>query len=209
MSRILPLIALSCLLAAPVTAQRPLDRFSYDNLRFTGFWAEAGITTSDRLKGTAVYGLRFDLGQFAPRLRLLFGGSYFRSDFKQSEINKFENRLRNVVNDPTDDFTIDLGDIGWSDVALDVDLQYLLVQGRSWQPYLGAGAGIHIRNGSGSAIRGTFVEDALDQVGGGINLTAGLDVLLTRGLMMNLGGRAVVGSDLQTFTLSAGIGYRR
>ncbi|MEP7327502.1 MAG: hypothetical protein ABI836_16245 [Gemmatimonadota bacterium] len=200
---------MSCLLAAPLAAQRPLDRFTYDNLRFTGVWAETGIATSDRLKGTAAYGLRIDFGQFAPRLRMLVGGSYSRSDFKQKEIDQFETKLRNVVNDPTDDFSIDLGKISWSDVALDVDLQYMLVQGRSYQPYLGAGAGMHIRNGSGRAINGTFVEDALDMVGAGINFTAGLDFLLTRGLVMNLGGRAVVGSDLNTITLSVGIGYRR
>ena len=209
MPRILKFIGVGCLLASPLAAQRPLDRFTYDNLRFTGLWVEGGIATSNRLKGTTAYGLRIDFGQFAPRLRMLVGGSYTRSDFKQGEIDEFETKLRNVVDDPTDDFTIDLGDIRWSDVALDVDLQYILVPGRSYQPYLGAGAGMHIRNGSGQAIDGTFVEDALDMIGAGINLTAGLDVLLTRGLMMNMGGRAVVGSDLQTITLSIGIGYRR
>ena len=203
------LIGVGCLLASPLAAQRPLDRFSYDNLRFTGIWAEAGIATSDRLEGTAAYGVRIDLGQFAPRLRMLVGGSYTRSDFKQKEIDKFETTLRDVVTDPTNDFSIDLGDIRWSDIALDVDLQYMLVQGRRYQPYLGAGAGMHIRNGSGQSIRGTFVEDALDMVGAGINFTAGLDVLVTRGLMMNIGGRAVVGSDLQTITLTVGLGYRR
>lgn len=209
MPRTLLLVGVGCLLASPLAAQRPLDRFSYDNIRFTGLWVEAGIATSDRLNGTAAYGLRIDLGQFAPRLRVLVGGSYSRSDFKQDEIDQFEARLRNVVTDPSNDFSIDLGDIRWSDLALDVDLQYFLVQGRSYQPYLGAGAGMHIRNGSGQAINGTFVEDALDMVGAGINFTAGLDVDLTRGLMMNLGGRAVVGSDLNTVTLSVGIGYRR
>lgn len=209
MPRILLLLGAVCLVASPLAAQRPLDRFTYDNLRFTGAWVEAGIATSNRLEGTATYGLRIDLGQFAPRLRMLVGGSYTRSDFKQVEIDKFETKLRNVVTDPTNDFTIDLGKIRWSDIALDVDLQYFLVPGRSYQPYLGAGAGMHIRNGSGRAIDGTFVEDALDMIGAGVNFTAGLDLMLSRGLMMNLGGRAVVGSDLQTFTLTVGLGFRR
>jgi hypothetical protein len=203
------MLGVGCLLAGPLAAQRPLDRLSYDNLRFTGAWVEAGIATSDRLEGAAVYGLRVDLGQFAPRLRVLVGASYTRSDFKKDEIDKFETKLRNVVNDPTNDFTIDLGNIRWSDIALDLDLQYFLVQGRSYQPYLGAGAGMHIRNGSGRAINGTFVEDALDMLGAGVNFTAGLDVLLSRGLVMNFGGRAVIGSDLQTLTLTVGLGFRR
>lgn len=207
--RVICLLAGLTLAATPMWAQRPLDRFSYDNLRFTGAWAEVGIVTSNRLKGTAGYGVRLDLGQFAPRLRMLIGASYFRSDFKRSEIADFEDRLRQVVDDPTGDFTVDLGDIAWSDIALDLDLQYFLVQAPRWQPYLGAGASMHIRNGSGRAIDGTFVEDALDMIGAGVNVTAGLDVLLTRYLVLNVGGRAVVGSDLQTVALTAGLGFRR
>jgi hypothetical protein len=196
-------------LVPTVAAQRPLDRFSYDNLRFTGFWPEVGIVTSDRLEGTVDYGLRIDLGQFAPRLRVLVGGSYFRSDFKAAEINKFENTLRRVVTDPTQDFSINLGKIRWSDLALDLDLQYFLIKNPAWQPYLGIGAGMHLRNGSGKAINGTFVEDALDMLGAGVSFTGGVDVILTRGLLLNLGGRVVVGSDLQTVGLSVGLGYRR
>lgn len=205
----LALPILVALIARPAGAQRPLDRFTYDNLRFTGFWPEVGILISDRLEGTVSYGMRIDLGQFAPRLRLLVGGSYFRSNFKSSEIDELETALRNVVNDPTGDFTIDLGDIRWSDLALDLDLQYFLTQTPGWQPYLGIGAGMHIRNGSGSAIAETFVEDALDMLGAGVAATAGLDIVLSRGLLLNIGGRAVFGSDLQTVGLSVGLGYRR
>lgn len=203
---ILPLLALAPRVGA---AQQPLDRFTYDNLRFTGIWPEVGILTSNRLKGTVSYGLRVDVGQFAPRLRVLVGGSYFRSDFKAAEINGFEAALRNVVTDPTNDFSIDLGDIRWSDLELDLDLQYMLTTTTSYRPYIGAGAGMHLRNGSGKAINGTFVEDALDMLGGGLSVTAGVDVVLGRGLLMNLGGRAVFSSDLQTLGLSVGLGYRK
>ncbi len=190
-------------------AQQPLDRFTYDNLGFKGLWPEVGILTSNRLKGTVSYGLRVDVGQFAPRLRVLVGGSYYRSDFKSGEINQFEEALRNVVTDPTGDFTIDLGEIRWSDIELDLDLQYILTTTTSYRPYIGAGAGMHLRNGSGKAINGTFVEDALDMLGAGVSLTAGMDVMLSRGFLMNLGGRAVFSSDLQTVGLTVGLGYRK
>lgn len=197
-------------LSAPLAAQRPLDRFSYDNLGFHGFWPEIGILTSDRLEGTASYGARVDLGQFAPRLRMLIGVSYFRSDFKSEDIAEFEAALENVVTDPTQDFSIDLGDIRWSDLALELDLQYILVPLTSrYLPYLGVGAGMHLRNGSGDAINDTFVEDALDMLGAGVSATAGLDVKVGRALVLNLGGRAVFGSDLQTMGLTVGFGYRR
>jgi hypothetical protein len=195
---------------AALEAQRPLDRFSYDNLGFHGIWGEIGILTSDRLEGTASYGLRVDLGQFAPRLRMLFGVSYFQSDFKSDEIAEFEAALEDVVTDPTQDFSITLGDIRWSDVAVELDLQYMLAPAASrYQPYLGAGVGMHLRNGSGDAINDTFVEDALDMLGAGVSATAGLDVRLGPSFLLNLGGRAVFGSDLQTVGLSVGLGYRR
>lgn len=205
--RYLVLAALVLLLPAAARAQQPLDRFSYDNIRFTGIQAELGIVTSDRLKGTAQYGVRLDLGQFAPGLRLLVGGSYFRSDFKTSEIRKFESRLSQVVVDPTNDFTINLGAVHWSDLALDADLQYMFARHSTYRPYLGLGAGIHIRNGSGQAINGTFVEDALDMAGAGLNLTGGMEVLLARSLVLNLSGRAVLASDLKTVAVSVGLGY--
>lgn len=208
-SSVLATILVVCC-SAPVAAQRPLDRFSYDNLGFHGGWPEIGILTSDRLEGTVSYGVRADLGQFAPRLRMLLGVSYFRSDFKSKDIAEFETALRDVVTDPTQDFSIDLGDIRWSDIAIELDLQYMLTPMTSrYLPYLGIGAGMHVRNGSGDAINGTFVEDALDMLGAGVSATAGLDVRLGRALVLNLGGRAVFGSDLQTMGLTVGFGYRR
>jgi hypothetical protein len=206
------LLASMLLAALPgaALAQRPLDRFSYDNLGFHGFWPEIGILTSDRLKGTVSYGARVDLGQFAPRLRMLLGVSYFRSDFKSKDIAEFEAALEDVVTDPTQDFTIDLGNIRWSDIAIELDLQYMLTPMTSrYLPYLGIGAGMHVRNGSGDAINGTFVEDALDMLGAGVSATAGLDVKLGRAFLLSMGGRAVFGSDLQTMGLTVGFGYRR
>jgi len=202
--------ALLASLSGAAEAQRPLNRFSYDNLGFHGFWPELGILTSDRLEGTISYGARMDLGQFAPRLRMLLGVSYFRSDFKSKEIAEFETALEDVVNDPTGDFTIDLGDVRWSDLALELDLQYVLTPMTSrYLPYLGLGAGMHLRNGSGDAINGTFVEDALDMLGAGVSATAGMDIKVGQAFVLNLGGRAVFGSDLQTVGLSVGFGYRR
>jgi hypothetical protein len=203
----------ACLVAvntSSVAAQRPLDRFSYDNLGFHGFWPEIGIVTSDRLEGTVSYGARVDLGQFAPRLRMLLGVSYFRSDFKSEDIAEFEDALADVVTDPTQDFSIDLGKVRWSDLAIELDLQYILTPLTSrYLPYLGVGAGMHLRNGSGNAIDDTFVEDALDMLGAGVSATAGLDVKVGGNFLLNLGGRAVFGGDLQTMSLTVGFGYRR
>src|SRR5256886_5894200 len=50
-----------------------------------------------------------------------------------------------------------------------VDLQYVLPQGRAVTTYLGIGLGAHVRHGSGPAINGTFVQDALNSVTAGLN----------------------------------------
>ena len=163
--------------------------------------------TSDRLDGTPSIGLRLDLGEFAPRVRLLVGGSYFRSDFRASELRAFEKALTGIVNDPDSNFTIDVGNIRWSDLELDLDLQYLLTRGRRWTPYIGLGASAHVRNGSGRAINGTFVEDALDMIGAGLNATAGFDTYLSPTLTFHLGARGVLSSDLNTIAVFAGIGF--
>ena len=179
-------------------------------IRFDSIRVEAGMITSGRLKGSTQVGLRIDLGRFAPKVRVLAGVSYFQSDFKASEIREFETALAQVVDDPEGNFTIDLGRVRWGDVTLDLDFQYLpgTWGGGRWQPYLGLGASAHFRNGSGTAIDGTFVEDALDNISAGINFTAGWDVVLARGWVVNVGGRAVLASDLRTLGLQVGLGYR-
>ncbi len=205
--------ALACaagLLLAPLASgwgQGVLDEFSYDQLRFTGIQGEAALVASNRLDATVSGALRVDLGQVAPRLRVLAGVSYLRSAYQADELRRFADALARVVRDPTGDFTIDLGTVHWSDTALDLDFQYLLGRGRV-QPFVGLGGSVHVRNGSGRAIDGTFVEDALDTIGAGANFTAGWDVRLGTHLLATLGGRAVLASELRTLSLNVGLGYR-
>src|SRR5207245_2175571 len=73
-------------------------------------------------------------------------------------------RLKSVVIDPSGDDTISLGRITWSDVTGDVDLQYVLPQSHTVTAYMGIGIGAHVRHGSGAAINGTFVQDALNEI---------------------------------------------
>src|SRR2546425_12630744 len=113
-----------------------------------------------------------DYGLIAPHIRVLLGLSYFKADFSSTAEARFAQRLDSVVN-PTRKDTIDLGRITWSDVTGDVDLQYVLPQGRGVTAYMGIGIGAHIRHGSGPAINGTFVQDALNEITAGLNGTIG------------------------------------
>src|SRR5256712_4810414 len=147
-----------------LSAQGFLSRFSYDNLKPSALQLDLGPVGGNNIRGTLTGGVRLDYGLIAPRIRLLFGLSYFKADFSSAARARFEQRLRSVVIDPSADDTIRLGRVTWSDVTGDVDLQYVLPQGRAVTTYLGIGLGAHIRHGSGPAMTGTFVHAALNSL---------------------------------------------
>ncbi len=188
-------------------AQGFFDEFSYEGLRFSGIGVEVGGVASNRLETQFIGALRVDYGMIAPRVRVLLGASYFSSEFKEDEIADFEENLSELVDDPTNDFTIDIGSVTWSDFEADLDLQYVMPAGRL-TGFAGVGLGIHFRNGSGSAIDGTFVEDALDTIDASLNLSLGAQVQVIRELALTLGLRGALSSDLMTGALLAGLMYR-
>jgi len=177
-----------------LSAQGVLNQFSYENLRFSGIQLDAGLLGASELVGTTVGGLRVDYGRIAPHVRLLLGLSYFHSQFDQASRNRFERRLDSIVNPSTPD-TINLGRIALSDLIGDIDFQLVFPQGHGITAYLGTGVSIHARNGSGAAINGTFVEDALE-------------FNLSRAWRFTVDGRGVLSSGLKTVSLRTGIMYR-
>lgn len=190
-----------------LSAQGVLNQFSYDNLRFSGIQADIGVLGASELTGATVGGVRVDYGRIAPRVRLLLGLSYFHSHFDQNAQRRFEQRLDSIVNPGTPD-NINLGRISLSDVIGDVDFQYVFPQGRGVTAYLGLGVSMHARNGSGTAITGTFVEDALDVITAGLNGTMGFEFNLSRVWRFTLDGRGVLSSGLKTASLRTGLMYR-
>ncbi len=190
-----------------LAAQGVLNQFSYDNLRLSGIQLDAGLLGASDLTGATVGGLRVDYGRIAPKVRLLLGLSYFHSRFDQQAINRFERRLDSIVNPSTHD-SINLGRISLSDLIGDVDFQFVLPQGHGITAYLGTGVSIHVRNGSGAAINGTFVEDALDVITAGLNGTLGFEFNLSPAWRFTVDGRGVLSSGLRTASLRTGIMYR-
>ncbi|GBD31128.1 hypothetical protein HRbin33_00076 [bacterium HR33] len=202
-------VALAGLVSAPKSAggQGILEQFSYEGLRLSGVGLEIGPQGSDRLVTELSGAVRVDYGFIAPNVRVLLGAGYFRAAFEPDEIEKFETRLRGVVNDPTGDFTIDVGEITWTTVTADLDLQYLFRADRL-TTYLGVGLGAHIRDGDGRAIEGTFVEDALDTIQAGINLSLGAAVDVLPRLQVTLDLRGVLTSELRTASARGGLMFR-
>jgi len=191
-----------------LSAQGVLNQFSYDSLKLWGIQADLGVLGASRLRGTVVGGIRLDYGRIAPRIRVLLGVSYFKGEFDRNATNQLAQRLRAIVNDPDSNFVIDVGRIMWSDLTTDVDLQYVLPQGHTVTAYLGAGLSLHIMNGSGKAINGTFVEDALDGVSAGLNGTMGFETATSPTWRFTVGARGVLSTQLSTGSLRGGIMYR-
>ena len=190
-----------------LAAQGVLNQFSYDNLRLSGIQLDAGLLGASDLTGATVGGLRVDYGRIAPKVRLLLGLSYFHSRFDQQAVNRFERRLDSIVNPGTPD-SINLGRISLSDLIGDIDFQFIFPQGHGVTAYLGTGVSIHARNGSGAAINGTFMEDALDVITAGLNGTMGFEFNLSRAWRFTVDGRGVLSSGLRSVSLRTGIMYR-
>ncbi len=201
------LAILLCLVPGPAAAQGFLEGFSYEGLRFAGIGAEVGVVMSDRLAADVIGSLRIDYGLIAPRVRTLVGVSYFRSRFDDAEIAEFERKLEGLV--VTDaPFSIDAGEVTWTNVAVDLDLQYLFATRTRVVPYAGLGIGVHFRDAAGAAIDGTFVEDALQTVAAALNLSAGVEVGLVPSLAVTVDARGVLSSGLLAGTLRGGFRIR-
>lgn len=189
-----------------LSAQSLLEQFSYDNLRPSALQLDVGPLGGTNIRGALVGGLRLDYGLIAPHIRVLLGLSYYKADFSSTAEARFAQRLDSVVN-PTRKDTINLGAITWSDVTGDVDLQYILPQSRTVTAYLGVGIGAHVRHGSGPAIDGTFVQDALNEITAGLNGTIGAEIGAKR-WRVTLDARGVLSSGVSTVSLRTGVMYR-
>jgi hypothetical protein len=205
---IVSLALLAGALPAGLRAQAVLNQFSYDNLRPSALQVDVGLLGANRLSGTVVGGLRLDYGFIAPKVRVLLGLSYYRAQLNGDARDRFVERLRALIDDPTNDYTIDIGRIYWGDIVADMDFQYMIPQGAKVTTYLGVGLGVHLRNGSGPAINGTFVEDALDEISAAGNVSLEIEVRLAPAVRWTIDTRGVVSTGLSTVSLRTGLMLR-
>src|SRR2546430_836983 len=192
---------------SPVGLSAPglLSQFSYHNRQPSALQLDVGPLGGNNIRGAFTGGMRLDYGLIAPHVRVLLGVSYFKADFSSTARARFERQLDSVVNPGRKD-TINLGPMTWSDVTGDVDLQYVLPQGRAVTVYMGIGLGAHFRHGSGAAINGTFVQDALNEITAGLNGTLGTEFGAKR-WRFTLDARGVLSSGLSTVSLRTGVMY--
>ena len=193
---------------ARLCSQGVLSQFTYDELQLAGFQLDVGSVSTKDLRGALIGGLRVDVGHLAPHVRVLLGLSYTRSRFTGRAVERFNRTLLKLVNDPDSNATIDVGRVNLSDLIADVDLQYVFNEAGPVTVVAGLGGGAHIRDGSGSAINGTFLEDALDGVAPALNGTLGMEVALTPAWRLAGELRATLLSDFSTASARVGFMYR-
>ena len=190
-------------------AAQDLADYDYENLGFRGVSGHGGYLFPTRVIETYSFGFQLDLGYLGPGLRILPGITYWSSEFKRSEVAEFERKLDALIEQQTapgeTPTTVDLGGIEWSDLVLSLDGQVLWDGPLGTLPYLGAGASIHLLNGEGDAVTGTFVEDLLDAVRAGINLQAGIEFPFSDHFRVHAGSRYEVLGDLQYLEIRVGV----
>ena len=74
--------------AGEAGAQAPpfLERLGLDRLRLTGVGATYGVVKPSTIVGTNTLGVHADYGAIAPRWRLVFGATYWRSRYSDAAV---------------------------------------------------------------------------------------------------------------------------
>jgi hypothetical protein len=196
------------LCAGEVSAQTSLADYDYENLAFRGFSLEWGYIWPTRAEPTYTIGTRVDLGYLGPGLRLVPNVSYWSSTMKGSEVRELEQTVDELVRGQLEPGTpydgVDLGTIDWSDFILGMDGHFVWSVPFDLLTYAGGGLSVHIMDGDGESIQGTFVEDLLDSFKPGFNLHGGLEFPLSDGFRMYGEARYELLEDLRYFQVKFG-----
>lgn len=194
--------------AGDAGAQTSLADYDYENLSFRGFSLETGYIWPTRVDPTYTLGARVDLGYLGPGLRLVPGVAFWSSTMKGSEVRELEGTVDELVEgqlEPGTPFSgVDLGTVDWSDFILSLDSHFVWSVPLDLLTYAGAGVSLHIMNGDGEAISGTFVEDLLDTAKPGFNLHGGLEYPMFDGFRLYGAARYELMEDLRYFEIRLG-----
>jgi hypothetical protein len=200
---------LALLLAPAAGGAQALEDYDYENLEFRGLGLEFGGVWPVKVEQTVSFGLRADLGYVGPNVRIVPGIRYWSSSLRQSELDRLADQIRRICERQEGAVcpAFDLGEIRRSDLELSVDGHYTFDVDFPLQPYAGAGVGIHLLNGRGEAIDGTFVEDLLDTLSPGVNLLGGIGIPVGPSLQLLTEARLVLVGDIRYVNLLVGASW--
>lgn len=199
---------LALLLLPSQAAAQSLADYDYENLRFRGVGADIGYIAPNRVDATTAWAVRFDLGYLGPAVRIVPTVSYWTSTLKRSELQRLASRLEQIPVLRDQNVSIgadDLGTIEWSDLGLSLDAHVVWTTPYRIFTYVGAGFGLHVMNGQGGAVQGTFIEDLLDSTPGALSVMGGLEYEPVARLRLYGEGRYTVQSDLRYPTVRLGL----
>lgn len=193
-------IVFALLLLPAAAAAQTLEDYDYENLQFRGIGVELGYVLPWNIEPTASFGLRGDMGFVGPHVRIVPGIRYWSSRLREAEVERLATQFIEICTRRAPGScpaTLDLGEVRRSDLELSLDAHIVPDIDSPILPYGGAGAGLHLLNGGGESIEGTFVEDLLDTVAPGLNLLGGVSVQPLDALQLSAEARLVLTSDVQ------------
>ncbi len=206
-SRLILAIVLAAAAPAEPAAAQGLADYDYENLTFRGIGAAWGRIWPDKVDATTIWSLRVDMGFLGPAVRVVPGVSYWKSDLKNTEVDRLAARLSDLPALRSRNITItaaDLGRVEWSALSLTLDTHALWTAPYRVFTYAGLGLGLHAMNGQGESVGDTFVEDLLDSITAGIAFMAGAEYEPTPVLRVFAEARYAVQSEIRYPALKLG-----
>lgn len=190
--------------AAPADAQTLAD-YDYENLTFRGVGVDAGYIWPTNVENTVQYGLRLDLGYLGPGVRIIPSISYWRSEFKQAELDALAARLGSQTGGGITGE--ELAPIEWSDLSLSVDGHFVWNTPIQVLTFAGGGVALHALNGQGEAIDDTLVEDLLDAITAGISVLGGFEFSPVERFRVYGEGRYTILNSIQYLSARGGVQF--
>ncbi|HEX7243204.1 MAG TPA: hypothetical protein VF263_23165, partial [Longimicrobiaceae bacterium] len=181
--------------------------YDYENLAFRGVGLELGQIWPMKVEGTLSLAARADLGLLGPGVRIVPRISFWSSRLKEGEVDDLRRNVLALCRESGTDCLREFGEVRVSDLAIGVDAHYTFESAAGFLPYAGAGVALHLLNGRGELIDGTFVEDQLDAISPGIDLVAGAEVPLGSSLRIFAEARGTLASDVQYAGLGIGASW--
>lgn len=186
--------------AAGTAGAQGLADYDYEDLEFRGIGAEVGRIWPSQVEPTTSFGLRLDLGLIGPHVRIMPTARFWSSTLRAEELDNLANQIILVCERQPNAVcpeTLDLGEIRLSDLEVATDAHFLFFPESMVSPYAGLTLGLHLLNGRGDFIDGTFVEDLLDAVAPGLGSVTGITVGLGRTLQVGVEARYMLASDVR------------
>jgi opacity protein-like surface antigen len=202
------LLALACSPASRSSAQDSTARApGLDQLQLTSFGGSDGRVYPSQVRPTSLYSVSADYGEFARDWRLMFGVSYWGSQFQDAVIQAFVDTLNHRRSDTTSASRIVASPVNVYDVTFSANARWAPHPAVFVAPFVDLGIAAHVINAEGKLISGTFVERAIDAVAAGVFAGAGLQVRPTRHFALELGARGDLLSDFRSAQIRAGVMY--